>query len=110
MRQYVVDELRPQEREKIREYLDKHCKRSDLGGLYWIELPEDILTTKQREHEECWPHCTAVEVCERSVNFEMLVRSRRKVRCNCVAFATPEQRAFVLAFADRLLEETGIPV
>jgi hypothetical protein len=110
MRQYVVDELRPQEREKVRDYLGKHSELSDLGGLYWIKIPEDILTPKQREHKECRPHCTAVEVSEPSVKFEMLVRSRQIVRCDCVAFASPEQRAFVLAFADRLLEETGIRV
>ncbi len=108
MRQYVVDELRPEERERIKEYLDTYCELSDVKGLYWIRLPDDILSPIQCEHRDCRPYCAAVELGDKWVKFEMLIRSRKKIRCKCVGFATPQQRNFLFSFIDALISETGI--
>ncbi|MBW1966467.1 MAG: hypothetical protein JRI48_03605 [Deltaproteobacteria bacterium] len=113
MRQYVVDELRPKEVEKIREYLDENCDLSDIEGLYWLKIPDDILSPAQYEHKSCQPHCVAIELGDKWVKFEMLVRSRQKIRwirCKCVSFATHQQRAFLLSFVDNLLDRTGIRI
>lgn len=110
MRQYVIDELRPEEVARIKTYLDEHCEASDLGGLYWLGLPDDLLSPRQYEHVDCKPHCLAVELGDRWVKFEMLVRSRQRIRCSCVALATQQQRTFLLKFADHLLETADIQV
>ena len=110
MRQYVVDELRPNEVEKIREYLDKYCELSDIESLYWLRMPDDMLTPTQLEHKDCQPHYAAVELGDKRVKIEMLIRSRQIIRCNCVRFATPEQRTFLLAFMDTMLTKTKITV
>ncbi len=110
MRQYMVDELRRMELERIRGYLDRHCEASDLGGLYWLHIPDECLSPTQIAHKDCMPFWTAVEMGGSWVKFEMLVRSRKKIRCNCVAFATEDQRDFILKFADKLLAGTEIPV
>ncbi|MFO8241392.1 MAG: hypothetical protein R6T90_10415 [Dissulfuribacterales bacterium] len=110
MRQYVVDELRPQEVKKIKAYLDTCCDISDIMGLYWLTIPGDILSPVQYEHQDCQPHCAAIELGDKWVKIEMLVRSRRKIRCECVNYATTQQRKFLLSFVDRLLEETKIRV
>jgi len=39
------------------------------------------------------------------VRFEFLVRSQKTLRCSCIDYATRQQRDFILAFADRLVEE-----
>ncbi len=110
MRQYVIDELRPNEIKRIKDYLDNACETSDIGGLYWIHIPDDILSPVQYEHQECQPHCSAVELGDNLVKFEMLVRSRKKIRCNCVQMATSQQRNFILAFADKMMKDLGINV
>ena len=110
MRQYVVDELRADEVEKIKEYLDKYCDLSDMVGLYWLKIPGDILSPTQYEHKSCQPHCAAIELGDKWVKFEMLVRSRQKIRCECVCYATTQQRTFLLSFVDNLLDKTGIRI
>ncbi|HID98069.1 MAG TPA: hypothetical protein EYP57_07775 [Thermodesulfobacteriaceae bacterium] len=110
MRQYVIDELRPAELDRIKDYLDNYCERSDIGSIFWLRIPDDMLTSVQSGHVDCRPHYAAVELGDRFVNFEMLIRSREKIRCNCVAFATPEQRDFILSFADAMLDKTEIKV
>ncbi|MGC9023175.1 MAG: hypothetical protein ACP5J5_08660, partial [Dissulfurimicrobium sp.] len=108
--QYMVDELRQGELDRIREYLNLTCEPSELGGLYWFHIPERLLDNIQIEHKDCMPFCSAIELGGSWIKFEMLVRSRKKIRCNCVAFATKEQRSFILEFADKLIIENNIPV
>jgi hypothetical protein len=108
MRQYMVDELRQEELDRIRNYLDLNCEPSGLGGLYWLHIPEACLSKTQLEHKTCMPFCAAIETGGSWVKFEMLIRSRKKIRCDCVAFATSGQRQFILEFADRLLLENNI--
>ncbi|NPA95647.1 MAG: hypothetical protein GXO58_09510 [Thermodesulfobacteria bacterium] len=108
MRQYVVDELRSEEIEKITSYLEKSCERSALDNLFWLKLPDDILTPTQYGHKDCGPFCVGIEVTEDKMIIEMLIRSRKKLRCNCISYATNQQRQFILNFADTLLKEAGI--
>ncbi len=110
MRQYVVDELRPQEVERIRRYVEDTCEPAGIGGIYWLRMPEDLLSPTQYEHKPCQPHCSAIEIGDRYIKFEMLVRSRMKIRCQCVQMATLQQRNFILAFADKMLDELAIKV
>jgi hypothetical protein len=42
------------------------------------------------------------------VRFEFLIRSRETMRCACIGYATRVQRDFILAFADRLVEELAL--
>ena len=110
MRQYVIDELRKGEIEKIREFLTEHCEESDIKGLFWLKMPGDVLSPTQHEHKGCGPHCIAIEVGESWVKLEMLVRSRERIRCNCIQYATDQQRSFIMRFADNMLKQTGITV
>ncbi len=110
MRQYLVDELRKEEVERIRERLSEGLEESDIKGLFWLRMPDDILGPVQHQHSSCGPHCTAVELGDGWLKFELLVRARGRIRCECVGYATEQQRRFVLRFADNLLEECGIVV
>ncbi len=108
MRQYVIDELNRDAMERVRQYLDAHCEKSGLDNLFWLKIPEDMLSSDQYTHKKCQPHCAGIEIGDQFVCFEMLVRSRNSLKCSCIAYATPQQRQFILSFADRLTEETGI--
>jgi hypothetical protein len=109
MRQYLIDDLSPMERDNIDSYLKRTFKRGPMIGLYWIILPTGMLSDLQREHEEkCGPYYCGVEVDRNSVRFEMLVRSNANLHCDCIAHATPEQRQYILDLADRMLSEEMI--
>ncbi len=108
MQQYVVDELRTSEIMRITDYLEKSCERSTLDNLYWLKVPDDLLTSVQYEHKDCSPFCVGIEVTDDKVVVEMLIRSRKKLRCSCIAYASNQQRQFILNFVDTLLRESEI--
>lgn len=106
MRQYVIDDLSPMERDNIDSYLKRTLQRGPMIGLYWIVLPDVLLSEVQREHvQQCGPYYCGVEVEKNAVRFEMLVRSNANLHCDCIAHATPAQRQFILEFVDTMLTE-----
>ena len=108
MRQFVIDDLSPMERDNIDSYLKRNLKQGPMLGLYWIVLPEEILTDIQKEHTDCSPFYFGVEVKKDAVCFEFLVRSNAHLHCDCIAHATSEQRQHVLDFLDTMLDEEHI--
>lgn len=105
MRQFVIDELSPMERDNIDSYLKRALKPGPMIGLYWIQLPDDLLSAAQQDHKEHGPFNLAVEVTNTAVKFEFLVRSQVNLHCSCIGHATSAQRQFVLDFIDKMLEE-----
>ena len=108
MRQIVIDQLSREERTNIESYLKRTLKPGPLSGIYWVEVPQDLLSGDQLVHEECGPYFFAVELADESVTFELLIRSQSNLHCSCIAYATPLQREFVLRIVDRMLEEERI--
>ena len=108
MRKFVIDDLSPMERDNIDSYLKRNLKMGPIIGLYWIVLPEDLLTDIQKKHTDCAPFYFGVEVEKDSVCFEFLVRSNAHLHCDCIAHSTPKQRQYVLDFLDSMLDEEQI--
>ena len=108
MRQFVIDELSPLERDNLESYLKRTLAPGPLAGIFWIALPEDLLAEAQRGHKECGPFYFGVEIDDTRVCFELLVRSQTNLHCTCIAYATGSQRQFVLDFIDRMLVEEQI--
>ncbi len=108
MRQYMLDEIVRQDMPRVREYLHQHAIAARLEDIWWVDLPEDLLSPEQFAHQNCRPFRFAVEVGDDFVRFECLIRSDQKMRCSCIGYATRPQRDFILAFADRLVEELGL--
>jgi hypothetical protein len=105
MKQYVVDQLRESDYHQIREYLGKKGESTSLEGIYWVDLPPDLYSAVQSEHSKCHPHYFAVNLNWNEVAFELLIRSRQVIRCNCIAYATKRQQDYIIQFADRMLED-----
>jgi hypothetical protein len=105
MRQYQIDEIARIDIPRVREYLNQHAGAARLEGIWWVDLPEDLLNPEQFSHPDCRPFRFAVELGDDFVRFEFLIRSRETMRCTCIGFATRQQRDFILAFADRLVED-----
>jgi len=108
MKQYVIDELRPADFNKIKEFLDEACESSDLDHLYWFRLADEILTPVQIEHKECYPFYFAVELESDWISFELLVRTRNRVRCDCMAYATEDQRNWLIQSVDAAFARLNI--
>ena len=58
--------------------LKRTLKSGPVEGLYWIEVPRDLLSKEQLGHEDCGPFFFAVELEAESVCFELLIRSQVK--------------------------------
>jgi len=108
VRQYLLDEIRRGDLPRLREYLNGHATPSSLEGVWWVDLAEDLLSPEQSAHPECRPFRFAVELGDDFVRFELLIRSEQTMRCSCIGYATRAQRDFILAFADRLVEELAL--
>ncbi|MGQ9654182.1 MAG: hypothetical protein ACUVXD_08965 [Thermodesulfobacteriota bacterium] len=108
MRSYTIDEISERDMRKVREYLDDHAERSPIEDLYWLVLPEHILTGIHGEHLQCQPYCTAIELGHDFVRFELLLRSRVNHRCRCSRYAEAPQKEFVMAFADEMIKRLDI--
>jgi len=105
MRQFVIDELTALERDNLDSYLKRSLKPGPMTGIFWLALPEDLLSDAQQGHEKCGPFYFAVDLEDRRLCFEMLVRSSTNLHCTCIAYATAVQRQFLLDFIDRMLDE-----
>jgi hypothetical protein len=108
MKQYVIDELRPTDYDKLRSYLDEHFGPSELGCVYWIPLASEHFTDVQAAHEDCRPFYVAVELQEKSMVCELLVRTRQRVRCNCIAYASGPQRDWIIQTIDDIFDKLNL--
>lgn len=108
MKQYVIDEIRPADYEKIRAYLDETFGDAGIEGLYWIPLDETLLSTVQRAHEACAPFYMALELAPDRLSGELLVRTRKRVRCDCIHYADPRQRDWLIHTIDAIFERLEI--
>ncbi len=102
MRQYRIDELRPKDYENLKAHLDEHYRPSRMEQLYWVPLQENLLNEVQAAHTKCQPFCFAVELKQNSITFEFLIRTKNRIRCDCISYATPAQRESIIYFADNL--------
>lgn len=108
MKQYVVDELRPEDYRKLRDYLDARFEASEVSGLYWIPLEPRLFAPEQAAHTACQPFCLAVDLEATRMACELLVRTKNRLRCACMAYATEAQRNWLVDVVDGILHELGI--
>ena len=105
MRAILLDELRPPDMEKLAAHLQAELVPSGLPDVFWLELPPELLSPEQREHEQCAPHRVAAVLELDSLRLELLVRSATSLRCSCTDYVTSRQRDWLLAWVDQLIEE-----
>jgi hypothetical protein len=108
MRQYVIDELRSSDHEKLKAYLDGHFAAPEFADLYWIPLQVDLLSENQAAHSQCQPHYFALELFPDRLVCELLVRTKERVRCDCIQYATASQREWLIQAMDAIFEQLEI--
>ncbi len=108
MRQYIIDELRIEDYEKIKAYLEKHFDVSQIPGVYWIPIDPNYLTDIQASHIDCQPFYFAVDLEPDHISCELLVRTKKKIKCECIEYADIEQRNWIIQIIDTIFEKNGI--
>ena len=108
MKAYFLDEINPENIAKITQFLKDNASRSTMEQLFWVNFPEDLLSSLQFQHAACQPHAFAVEVGSDWVKLELLVRSLQTMKCDCTAYCTNSQRDYIINFADRMLDQLNI--
>jgi len=108
MRAYLIDEISTQEMQRVKGFLEKHAVRSSLDQIFWVRIPEDLLTETQFLHTQCQPHVFAVEVGPDWVKLEFFVRTLNSMRCECPAYCTPMQRDYIFRFGDNIIGQLKI--
>ena len=96
---------------RVRQYLKEHATASSLEDIWWVDLPEDLLSPEQFADRDCRPFRFAVEVGREWGTLRALRVPHpqpKKMRCTCIDYATRQQRDFILAYADRLVEDLAL--
>jgi len=110
MKQYVIDDLRPNDYELIKAFMEKNYSSSEVDGIYWIQLDRHILTDIQAEHADCQPFYFAVDLEPNFIAFEMLIRTHKKMRCTCMGYANELQRNWLIKLADSIFDALEIKI
>jgi hypothetical protein len=108
MKQYVIDELRPEDYKALRKYLKERFGTAAVDGIYWIPVEPAVLTDIQVEHKECQPHHFAIDLGRHQLACELLVRAKNRIRCNCIQYATETQRNWLIEFIDSIFQHLKI--
>jgi hypothetical protein len=108
MKQYVIDELRPADYKALKTYLDEQYGLAAMDGIYWIPVAADMLTDIQSAHTECRPQYFAVDLDGNRLACEFLVRSKNRVRCDCIDYATENQRNWLIGLIDNIFDRLNI--
>ncbi len=108
MKQYVIDELRPDDFDKLKAHLDVEFAAPGFNGLYWLPLDPKLYEGVQKNHIECQPFYFAAELSEERLNCELLVRTNKRVRCDCIRYATENQRNWLIRFVDAMFDRLEI--
>lgn len=110
MKQYIIDELRYNDYEKVKLYLDENLGASEIGGIYWLPIDEEILTGEQADHTECRPLYFVIDLKPELISCELLVRTKNRIKCSCIDYATEKQRNWLIQYTDDMLKQLEISV
>ena len=109
MRQYLIDELRAEDYTKLQEHLQANYKNSSgIPGVFWIELPDELLNPTQLKHKSCYPFYIAVDLEKTFISFELLVRTKTSLRCECISYSNEKQRNWIIEKVDSIFNELKI--
>lgn len=108
MKQYVIDELRPEDAQQLKNYFSELHGPAIFDNIYWIPLDPELYSELQKMHTECHPFYFAVELKPDALCCELLVRTNNRIRCDCIAPATQEQRNWLIDLIDGIFDRLKI--
>ena len=73
-----------------------------------MPLAAEVLNGVQRAHTACQPFYFAIELVEERLALELLVRTKNLIRCDCIGYASSDQRIWIMEVVDAIFEKLGI--
>ncbi len=110
MKQYVIDELKVEDQNKIKSYLDANFDSGAVAGIYRLPLPQNLLNDEQARHTRCQPFYFAIDLENSCITYEFLVRSANKIRCHCIGYADERQYNWLIRKIDAMLETLEVVI
>ncbi|MDR1080540.1 MAG: hypothetical protein LBQ79_06185 [Deltaproteobacteria bacterium] len=108
MRSIVFDELNKEEINNIRTYLNDKLLPGAIAGLYWLILPDYLLTKTQMKLQNTeGPFKIAVDLQNSCVRFELLVRSDEITNLGS-EYANEKQTMHIYDFASKMAKELDL--
>ena len=108
MKQFVIDELRVADYERLKTFLDKNYNASVLEGIYWLPVATEVLSGIQTEHRDCQPFYFAVDLEPDRIVIELLARTKNRVKCACIGYATESQCIWLIRKMDDIFVQLEI--
>ena len=108
MKQFVIDELRPAEFKKLKKLMDKNYGVCALEGIYWLPIAPEVLSDIQSKHKDCQPFYFAVDLEPDRIIFELLLRTKSRLKCACIAYATEGQCTWLIRQMDAIFAQLEI--
>ena len=108
MKQYVIDEIKPDDLKLLKSYLDERYGPALLNGIYRVPLDPGLYSQCQKSHTACQPFYFALELKPDELCCELLVRTDSRIRCECIAVAGPNQRNWLIDIVDAIFERLSI--
>ena len=97
MKQYVIDELRPEDYKALKKYLDEQFGPAEMNGIYWVPVETDSLT-----------HYLALDLDPGRLACELLVRTKNRMSCDCIQYATEKQRNRLIELVEKMFNRLEI--
>jgi hypothetical protein len=105
----MIDEMLPEQVKQLSDRLLETNGPAPMQGIIWFELPPNLLTDRQKEHSDsCGPYILSLETGSTWIKLELLVRARQTFRCDCIEFATPQQRAHGIDLLESTIKNLGL--
>ena len=108
MKSYLVDELQPADLRRIHEFLRGKAVCSGMETLFWVEVPNSVLTPLQHEHLACQPLVFALEIGQGFAKAELFLRTLKDMGCPCQDYGTLQQVRFIIEWVNGMLNNLGI--
>ena len=104
MQEDIFIECEFAQQERLKESLNSMGLCSSIPDLYWLPVPDELLSDLQEEHKEsCGPYVMALEITASGLNLEMLVRAKNQMHCACIAMAAQATAQHMLDYVHLLL-------
>ncbi|MDY0359965.1 MAG: hypothetical protein RBR08_00775 [Desulforegulaceae bacterium] len=110
MKSYVVDSLNYKDFLSIKEVLTKKFGKPFMDEIFQVTIDSSVLAFKQKEHTDCGPHYFSLSLEKNKLTAEMLVRSKKTMRCSCMGYADDRQILWLIGLVNDILQEAGVKI
>ncbi|MCB9481536.1 MAG: hypothetical protein H6680_06925 [Desulfobacteraceae bacterium] len=81
-----------------------------MDEIFHVIIDPSVLSSEQKMHSDCSPHYFALSLEKNKLAAEMLVRSRKTMRCSCMGYADDMQILWLINLINEILDEAGVRI